>query len=493
MPYTYDVAIVGAGITGCAIARQLARYQLSMCVIEATNDIALGASKANGGLVHAGYDPAPGTVKASVNARGSELYGTWADELGFGFCRTGSMVLGFSDEDRAHLQTLLANGKANGVPKLEIIESARIHELEPRASMDATCALWCPSTGYVDPFEVAIAAAENAAANGVEFYRSAPVEHIERTTNGSFELCCAGKTICARYLINAAGAGAAEISHMAGGEEFKILWRQGNIVVLDKEPRPLMPLYPVPTPISKGVIVTGTVHGNTVITATAAMREPGDRDTYSADVESLLTGARKLVPSLDTRRLVRAFAGGRAVIEGVNDFKIGADAQAERLFHAAGIQSPGVASAPAVAERMEQVLRKAGVPLVKRTDYQPRRCAPSDFDTAPLAHKQELIAQDPAWGRIVCRCETVPEAEIVAAIHRTPGALSVEGVKRRCRAGMGRCQSGFCQSRVVSILARELNCNPADVLLEDSGSWIVDGTLKGLNKDAQNAALRDEE
>ena len=232
--------------------------------------------------------------------------------------------------------------------------------------------------------------------------------------------------------------------------------------------------------MSKGVIVTGTVHGNTVITATAAVREPGDTQTYASDVNALLTGARKLVPDLDTRRVVRAFAGGRPVIKGTNDFFIGQSAVVPGLFQAAGIQSPGVASAPAIAERMEHVMREAGVALRGRADWDPIRRAPDDFDRAPLARKKELIESDPARGQIVCRCETVPEAEIVAAIRRRPGAVSVEGVKRRCRAGMGRCQSGFCQSRVVAILARELGCDPSEVLLEDAGSWLVEGPLKGV-------------
>lgn len=371
------------------------------------------------------------------------------------------------------------------MPELTIISPERIHELEPRASAKATCALWCPSTGFVDPFEVAIAALENAVANGVTFIRSAPVEAIEvaggEATDRAarFTLVTPAGDVRCRYLINAAGNGAADISHMAGAEEFQMVWRQGNIVVLDKEPRTLMPLYPVPTPVSKGVIVTGTVHGNTVITATAAVREPGDTQTYASDVNALLTGARKLVPDLDTRRVVRAFAGGRPVIQGTNDFFIGQSAVVPGLFQAAGIQSPGVASAPAIAERMEQILRDAGVALHERADWDPIRRAPDDFDRAPLARKEELIESDPAWGQIVCRCETVPEAEIVAAIRRRPGAVSVEGVKRRCRAGMGRCQSGFCQSRVVAILARELGCDPSEVLLEDTGSWLVEGQLEG--------------
>ncbi len=478
MEARYDIAIVGAGITGCAIARQLSRFDKSICLIEATDDIALGASKANGGLVHAGYDPSPGTVKAQVNARGCELYGKWSEELGFLFRRTGSLVLGFGDEDLATLERLRENGMANGVPQLEIVGAQRIGELEPRANPEATCALWCPSTGYVDPFEVAIAAAENAVANGVSFMRGAPVEKIERPEGGGFILSTPKGDVSCHILINAAGNGASEISRMAGGEELRMVWRQGNIAVLDKEPRGIMPLYPVPTPVSKGVIVTGTVHNNTVITATAEIRDPGDADTYAADVEALLSGARKLVPDLDTRRVVRTFAGGRAVLEGTNDFLIARSELAEGLFQAAGIQSPGVASAPAVAEHMEQLLREAGVDLVERGDWDPVRRAPDDFDLANLELKAELIASDPAWGRIVCRCETVPEAEIVAAIRRNPGAVSVEGVKRRCRAGMGRCQGGFCQSRVLEILARELGREPSEIPLEDTGSWIVDGELK---------------
>lgn len=473
----YDIVIVGAGITGCASARQLSRYDLAIACVEAGNDIALGSTKANGGLVHAGYDPAAGTVKASVNARGCALYGRWAKELGFGFKRTGSMVLGFSPADREHLEKLLENGRANGVEDMRIIEDDEIWEHEPRASKEATCALWCPSTGYVDPFEVAIAAAENAAANGVEFWRSAAVDAIDEHTDG-FVLHTSAGDLSASYLVNAAGNGCADISRMAGGEHFELVWRQGNIAVLDHEAHPLMPLYPIPTSVSKGVIVTGTVHGNTVITATAAIREAGDNDTYAADVEELLSGARKLVPDLDTRRLVRAFAGGRAVIRGLNDFLIERSAAQPRLFQAAGIQSPGVASAPAVAERIEGLIRQAGITLIEKPGYNPARTVPEDFDLASPDRKRELIGSDPAWGRVVCRCETVPEAEIVAAIRREPGAVSVEGVKRRCRAGMGRCQSGFCQSRVVRILACELDCDPADVLLEDKGSNIVYGPVK---------------
>ena len=475
-----DIVIVGGGIIGCAIARELSRYSLQTVVIEAANDIACGTTKANGGLIHSGYDPAPGTMKSKVNARGNKLYSAWSKELGFEFKRTGSMVLAFTQSDCEHLQTLLENGHANGVEGLEIVAPERIHELEPQASPDAIQALYCPHTGIVDPFDVAIAAAENAAANGVEFLFNAPVQEISQTDDG-FVLHTPKGDVSSSWVINAAGCYADAISDMAGGEHFEIGWRQGNLLVLDKNAtaEAIMPIYPVPTSTTKGVVVMGTVHGNILIGSTAVMREKGDLSCYADDIDELMTGAIKLVPSLNVRSSIRQFAGGRAVITDTNDFFIGQSKIQPRLFQAAGIQSPGVASAPAIAEYMVDCLRDGGVPLAENPDFDPVRHAPEDFDIATTEHQDELIQSDPAWGRIVCRCETVPEAEIVAAIHRTPGATSVEGVKRRCRAGMGRCQSGFCQSRVVDILSRELGIAPAKVLLENPGSEIVLGPVKG--------------
>ena len=319
-----DIAIIGGGIIGCAIARELSRYSPQTLVVEAANDIACGTTKANGGLIHSGYDPAPGTMKSKVNARGNKLYSAWSKELGFEFKRTGSMVLAFTQSDCAHLQTLLENGQANGVDGLEIIGPERIHELEPQASPNAIQALYCPHTGIVDPFDVAIAAAENAAANGVQFLLNAPVRSIEQQ-NDSFILHTPKGDISAKWLINAAGCYADTISHMAGGEHFAIGWRQGNLLVLDKNvtAKSIMPIYPVPTPTTKGVVVMGTVHGNILIGSTAIMREKGDLSCYATDIEELMAGATKLVPSLDARSSIRQFAGGRAVITDTNDFFIG--------------------------------------------------------------------------------------------------------------------------------------------------------------------------
>lgn len=475
----YDIGIIGGGIIGCCIARELSRYAVSCVVIEAMEDVGAGTTKANGGLIHSGYDPTPGTMKSRVNARGNQLYTRWSQELGFTLTRKGSMVLGFSESDRAHLKKLLANGRANGVDGLQIIDTEEILKHEPQASPEAICALWCPHTGEVDPFEVAVAAAENAAANGTEFMLEAPVEAISHT-GGRFELSTARASVSVRLLINAAGCNADRISLMAGGEDFSIAWRQGCLLILDKDcgVHDIMPLYPVPTPTTKGVVVIGTVHGNVLIGSTAVMRKKGDLDCYKSDISELLNGARKLAPTLNLGKVIREFAGGRAVIESTNDFLIEASKKVPGLFNVAGIQSPGVASAPAIAEYVVQLIREFGEELPPRPDFNPIRIPPVDFDTQGYERQCELVRENPAYGRIVCRCETVPEAEIVEAIHRVPGARSVDAVKRRCRAGMGRCQSGFCQSRVVDILARELGIPKEKVRLESCNSPIVFGSVK---------------
>ena len=475
-----DIVIVGGGIIGCAIARELSRYRLQVVVVEAANDIACGTTKANGGLVHSGYDPTPGTVKAQVNAKGNRLYTRWAEELGFSFNRTGSMVLAFSEEEMRHLAALFENGRLNGVEDLELIGPEQIREREPRASSNAIQALYCPHTGIVDPFEVALSAAENAAANGVDFHFNAPVDAIEKK-DSKFILHTPKDKFRSTWIINAAGCYADTISRMAKAETFDMVWRQGNLIVLDKNAmsKPIMPVYPVPTPTTKGVVVMGTVHGNILIGSTAVIRERGDLSCYAADIEELTEGAKRLVPSLDVQKSIRQFAGGRAVIAGTNDFHIGQSKVEPNLYQAAGIQSPGVASAPAIAELIVRDMKSSGVPLKANPDFNPVRERPWDFDALTYSEKAKLIQEDPAWGRIVCRCETVPEAEIADAIHRIPGATSVEGIKRRCRAGMGRCQSGFCQSRVVDILARELGIARSEVLLENHGSEIVLGPVKG--------------
>ena len=478
---SYDIAIVGGGIIGCFIARELARYSLSIAVCEKETDIGVATTKANSGLVHGGYDPAPGTLKAKLNVLGNRLYETCAAELGFAFKRNGSLVLGFSEDDIPRLEALASNAVANGLTGCRLINQAEILKLEPAASPQATLAFHCPHTGCVDPFDAAAACLENAVANGARVYLRSPVSAITRQGE-RWRLRLPDREIAATYIINAAGLYADDIARLAGAEEYVISARHGNMVMLDKEcgHKPRMSLYPVPTPITKGVIVSPTLHNSILIGATAAPGQKEDMDTYAPGVAELLNGALRLAPGLNMAKVIRPFAGERAVLEGHNnDFYIQPAATAPGFFHVAGIQSPGVAAAPGIARYVAEMLRDYGVLLKERADFNPRRAAPPAFSALSRAEQDRLIAGNPAYGHIVCRCETVTEAEIVAAIRRSPGATTLDAVKRRTRAGMGRCQSGFCQSRVLRILARELNCAPQDILLEGEHSEVVLGRVKG--------------
>ncbi len=476
----YDVIIIGGGIIGCAVARCLARYDLRTALCEASSDIGSGTTKANGGIIHSGYDPKPGTLKAKLNARGNQLYSEWSKQLGFRFKRTGSMVLGFSPSDRSYLEQLLKQGKENGVDGLQIIEGKRIHQLEPQANENACIALYCPHTGIVDPFEVAIACAENATANGTEFYLNSPVIAIKSHENG-FEVCTPQETLYSKYIINAAGCHADDVARLAGDDSFNIVTRHGDILIFDKDcgVKNLMTLYPIPSPETKGVVVISTLAGNVLTGSSAVMRPKDDNDSYAEGIDQLLKGVSKLVPSINLRKVIRPFAGERAVWEGGNnDFYIRPSEKVHGLVHVAGIQSPGVASAPAIGEYTVQLLAECGLTLSPRSNYIATRQTPIDFSECSTEEKAELISRDPRFGHIVCRCETVTEAEIVDAIHRIPGATTIDGVKRRTRAGMGRCQGGFCQSRVVSILCRELGLSPEEILLENQGSNLLFGHVK---------------
>ncbi len=476
----YDLLIIGGGIIGCAVARELSRYSLRVAVCEAKPDIAAGTTKANGGLIHTGYDPKPGTLKALLNLKGCLMYPALSRQLGFRFHKMGSMVVGFNEEDHAYLKKLYQQGLENGVPNLELVSGSRIFELEPQTSPEAKYALYSPHTGIVDPFEVAIAYAENAAANGVDFYVSSPVLSIKKdgedflvqTPKGQFRT---------KYLVNAAGVHADDVARLAGADEFNIIARHGDLLVLDKHcgVHGLMTLYPIPSKNTKGVVAMQTVSGNVLIGSSAEIKEKDDVASYKAGIDQLLAGARKLVPALKLNKVIRTFAGSRAVVEGNhNDFYIRPSQEVPNLFHVAGIQSPGIASSPAIAAYTVQMLRGCGVPLNEKEHFIAERKAPVDFSELPPEKQEALIRENPAYGRLVCSCECVTEGEIVDAIHRTPGARTIDGVKRRTRAGMGRCQGGFCQHRVLGILARELHCKPEDILLDGSGSQIVFSKLK---------------
>ncbi len=476
----YDIAIIGGGIVGCFIARELTRYKLSIALCEKETDVGVATTKANSGLVHGGYDPKPGSLKARLNVEGNRRYTEVAEELGFAFKRNGSLVLGFYEADRPRLEALLQNAEANGLTGCRLVNKSEILKLEPAANPEAELAFHCPHTGAVDPFDAAVACMENAVANGADLYLRSPVTAIAR--EGSlWRLRFPAGGISATYIINAAGLYADEVARLAGAGEYSISARHGNMLMLDKECgfKPKMALYPVPTPVTKGVIVSSTLHNSILIGATASPGRKDDMDTSAAGVAELLAGALRLAPGLNPAKVIRPFAGERAVLDNYdNDFYIRPAAEAPGFFHVAGIQSPGVAAAPAIALYVLEMLRDYGAPLVERPDFQPRRAKPHVFNGLSRAEQDRLIHSDPAYGHIVCRCETVTEAEIVAAVRGNPQAATLDAVKRRTRAGMGRCQSGFCQSRSLRILAREMNLRPQDILLEEEGSQVVLGEVK---------------
>lgn len=476
----YDLIIIGGGISGCAIARELSRYKLHVAILEKNSDIAAGTTKANGGIIHAGDDPKPGTLKAKLNVRGVELYPQYSKELGFRYKITGSMVVGFDEEDLKYLETLLENGKQNGVQGIELIKDPqRIQEIEPQCSKNVKYAVYCPNCGIVDPFEVAIAMCENAVENGVDVYLNEPVIKIEK--KDTFIVTTPKDTYQATYIIDAAGLHADDVARLAGIDEYNIIARHGDLLMMDKEcgVKNLMPLYPIPSPESKGVVSLSTLAGNVIVSATAVYRDKDDTDSYKEGIEALLKGTSKVVDGLNTRKVIRTFAGERAVVENNdNDFWIKPSAIEPNWFHVAGIQSPGVASAPALAEYVIEMLRENNVPLIEKEDWNPIHKEPIDFSELSSSEQDQLIKQNPSYGKIVCRCETVTEGEILDALKRNPKPTTVEAIKRRTRAGMGRCQSGFCQSKVVLILARELGVSPSDIRLENENSWLLTGHVK---------------
>ncbi len=476
----YDIIIIGGGIMGCSIARQLSRYKLRIAVCEAASDVAAGTTKANGGLIHPGYDPKPGSLKAMLNCRGCLMYPALSEQLDFPFRRLGSMVVGFTEEDHTFLKNLIERGRLNGVPDLELIEGERIFQLEPAANRNAKYALYTPHTGIVDPFEVAIAFSENAVANGVEFLLSSPVSAIRHTEEG-FSVTIPKGELKSQYIINCAGVHADDVARMAGADEFTIAARHGDLLVMDKNCgiKDVMTLYPIPQPHTKGVVVMCTVSGNVLVGSSAVMRDKDDIASYQEGIDQLIAGANKLVQDLDTRKVIRTFAGSRAVVEGNHDdFFIRPSHKVPGLFHVAGIQSPGIASAPAIADYVVQMLKGYGVSMEERDDFIAARKAPVDFSKLTAEEQDELIHKNPAYGKIVCRCECVTEGEIIDVLHRKPTPTTVDAVKRRTRAGMGRCQGGFCQHRVLSIMSRELGENPTEIELNKKGSQIVYSKLK---------------
>ena len=452
----YDVAVIGAGVIGSLIARELTKYNVRVAIVEKCNDMAMGTSKANSAIVHAGYDAKPGSLKAKLNVEGTALMPELCKTLGVPFKPVGSLVVAFSDEEVETLNELLERGKTNGVPGLEIYDREKLKEAEPYISDEAKAALWAPSAGIVCPYELTIAAVENAVVNGADFIRNFEVAEID--FDGSvFTVSDGEKEIKAKYVINAAGVYCDEIAALIGDNSIHTVPRKGEYMLCDKSIGHLAnhTIFQCPSKMGKGILVTPTVDGNLLLGPSAIdIEDKDDVATIAETLSSVLETAKKSVPCLTTRDVITSFAGLRAHCDR-DDFIIEPSEKNAQFINVAGIESPGLSSAPAIAVYVKNILLDL-IPADEKADFNPVREEPVRFRHMSNEERKALIKKNPAYGRIICRCETITEGEILDAINSPAGARDVDGVKRRTRAGMGRCQGGFCGSKVVELLAREL-------------------------------------
>ncbi len=475
---TCEIAIIGGGIVGTGIARELSKYQLDIVLIEKQCDIASGTTKGNGGVTHSGYDAKYGTLKGKLNVKGALMYPELSKELDFDYRQCGTLTLGFNEDDLKVIEELLINGQKNNVPGVKIVKGEEIFEIEPKAHPKAKYALHAPSAGIVDPYEVAIAFAENAAENGVAFYRNHTVLDITKDED-EFLIMTDHNQFKAKCVINAAGVYGSVIANMAGIKDYLVKPRWGELLIVDKQIGFELNsvLFPVPGKATKGIAAIPACAGNIIIGSTA--EEIDDREFVGVSkegIETLLEGAKKLVPDIDKRFVIREFSGLRPVaMDNNNDFIIEAHDKVKNFINVIGIQSPGIGAAPAISEYVVEIVESLGFKLLEKKDYKRERKKLLKFKTLEIEQKNNMIQINEDYGQIVCRCESVTKAEIVDAINRPVGATTVDGVKRRTRAGMGRCQSAFCQPRIVEILSEELNIPQEQVLLENEGSEILVG------------------
>ncbi len=475
-----DVIIIGGGVVGCSVARELSRFDADILLLERGNDVSVGTSKANSGIVHGGYDAKPGTLKAKFNVAGNGMFDALARELDFPFKRNGSMVLCFDKADIGKLLELKEQGVKNGVQGLYVLEGYEaVKAMEPYVSENVVAALVVPNGGIVSPYEMTIAYAENAATNGVEFRFGSEVTAIDRIDGGLQVTCADGFTAQAKYVVNAAGVYADVINNMISPDKMHITARKGDYELLDKTCGYMAShtLFQMPTKMGKGVLVTPTCHGNILVGPTATdVTDKDDVATTPEELASAFDRALLTMPSLNRRNIITQFSGLRAHLD-TDDFVIGESAAVKGLYNVAGIESPGLSSAPAIAVHVAEEIAKK-LSLGKNAIFVAERKGIPHFATLSDEERQKLVAENPLYGRIVCRCETVTEGEIVEAIRRKPGAVDMDGVKRRTRQGMGRCQAGFCTPRVMEILSRELGVPMTEVTKRGGNSQFVIGRTK---------------
>lgn len=472
----YDVAIIGAGITGGMIARTLAKYNISICVLEKENDVAMGATKANSAIVHAGFDAKEGSLKARFNVKGSQMMPRVAKELGVKYKNNGSLVIGFDDADRKTIEELYERGCRNGVKGLEILEKDELRGKEPNISDDAICALYAPTGAIICPYELAVAAIGNAMDNGVELKLNFPVLSIE-SKDGIYEIASENEKVETGFVINAAGLFADEIAKMTGDGSFKIHPRKGEYILLDKECGSLVThtVFRTPSKMGKGILVSPTVDNNLLLGPTSVdMEDKDDKATTAEGFAKIIKESAENVNGIMLNKSITSFCGLRAVGDS-GDFII--NSPKKGFINVAGIESPGLSASPAIAEYVADMLRE-DMNLEEKAEYNPIRKPAHYFRDASIEEKNRIIKENKSFGRVICRCETVTEGEIIEAIHTNPGARDLDGVKRRTRAQMGRCQGGFCMPYITEILSRELGIDYESVTKCGGKSLVNTGKTK---------------
>ena len=477
----YDVAIIGAGVVGGLIARELSRYKLNICILEKEYDVAMGATKANSGIVHAGFDAEVGSLKARFNVAGSKMMKQVTDELGVKYRQNGSLVVGFNEIDRDHIEKLVARGIENGVEGVRLIEAEELRKIEPNITENAVCALYAPTGGIVCPYELCIASIGNAMDNGVDLLCDFEVKNIEKQGD-KYVISSENEQVCAHFVVNSAGLYSNEIAQMVGDDSFVVKARKGDYILLDRECGTMAncTIFRCPNEMGKGILVSPTVDGNLLLGPTSLnIDDKSDKSTYADGLAKIMaTASENLKINIPFGKSITSFCGLRAY-GNTGDFII--KTSNERFISLGGIESPGLSSAPAIAEYVAELLANEGLELVKNDKFNPIREPKHAFHEASIEEKNEYIKRDSAYGKIVCRCESISEGEILDAIRSNPRARDIDGVKRRTRAGMGRCQGGFCAPYVMELIARENGVDFASVTKCGKSSVVVYVKTKGAN------------
>ena len=475
----YDVIIIGAGVIGGMAARELSRYDLSVCLLEKENDVATGASRANSGIVHGGYDPEPGTLKAKLNTVGVELLYEATRQLHVPCLHNGSMVCAFGEKEDPAVQELYERGLINGIPGLKVLTGDEARAIEPNLSPAITSALHVTNAGIVCPYELTVASIGNAMDNGVELKRNFAVSAISKN-DGVFTVTAAsGEALQAKFVLNCAGGFSDKVAAMVGDDYFTIIPRAGEYILLDKTEgaRVSHTIFQVPSEEGKGILVSPTVDGNLLTGPTALkVKTPESRDTTPDGLSQVQRLAAKSVPSVNFRQVITSFTGVRSSEKG-GDFIIEESKKAPGMVHVAAIDSPGLTCCVSIAKYAVEQLMNAGLTLTEKADWNGNRENPHAFREMTDDEKNAYIQENPDYGKIVCRCETVSEGEIRAAIRRNPGARDIDGVKRRTRSGMGRCQGGFCGPYVMALIAEETGIPMENVTKSGGESYMLTGRI----------------